>query len=84
MLWSSFGEKGYSLGIATSDNDEIDGIWIHDEKSVFIDGGHGMIFKSLSGTPVLTLHYPNEHLSERPQFFELTEVNDRLLFNNQR
>jgi len=84
LLWSSFGEGGYALGIATSDSDEIDGNWIHDEKPVFIDGGHGMIFKSLSGTPVLTVHYPNEHLSERPQFFELTEVNDRLLFNNQR
>jgi len=82
LLWSSFGEGGYSLGFASSDNDEIDGNWTHDEKPLFVNGGHGMIFKSLSGTPVLTLHYPNEHLCERPLFFELIEVNDRLLLKN--
>lgn len=79
MLWSSFGEGGYSLGIASSDNDEIDGSWIHDEKPLVTDGGHGMIFESSGGAPVLALDYPNEHLCERSLFFELIEENDRLL-----
>ena len=79
MLWSSFGEGGYSLGITSFDNDEIDGNLIHDEEPLFTDGGHGMIFRSLSGRLVLTLHYPNERLCERPLFLELIEENDRLL-----
>lgn len=79
LLWSSFSEEGYSLGIAVSDNDKIDGNWIHEEKPLYTGGGHGMIFKSLEGAPVLALHYPNEHLSERPVFFDLMEENGRLL-----
>lgn len=78
LLWSSFGDGGYCLGVAVSDNNEIDGNWIHAEKPLFTGGGHGMIFNVPGRGPVLTLHYPNEHLSERPVFFDLVEENDRL------
>jgi arabinan endo-1,5-alpha-L-arabinosidase len=84
MLWSSFGEGGYSQGIASSDNDEIDGNWIHDDETLFTNGGHGMIFRSFSGILFLAVHYPNEFLSERPVFIELIEANDRLLLKKQR
>jgi beta-xylosidase len=80
LLWSSFGDAGYSQGVAVSDNDEIDGNWIHEEQPIFTGSGHGMIFKSLDHSPVLTLHYPNDHLSERPLFMKVVEENNRLLF----
>jgi hypothetical protein len=45
ILWSSFGEKGYAVGQAYSDNGEIDGKWSHMEETLFgEDGGHGMMF----------------------------------------
>lgn len=74
MLWSSFGEEGYTEALAYSDNGDITGNWRQDKRLLFEkDGGHGMIFKSLEGKLYLTLHSPNETLKERPHFHELSE-----------
>ena len=74
MLWSSFGEEGYTQAMAFSDNDDITGNWKPASQLLFeLDGGHGMIFKALDGTLYLALHSPNEHLLERPVFYLLEE-----------
>lgn len=79
MLWSSFGNEGYTQAIAYSDNGEITGNWIQEDKLLFEkDGGHGMIFKALSGELYLTLHTPNEHLKEHPVFYRLKEDGETL------
>lgn len=68
MLWSSWGEKGYEMGISKSANGKITGIWKHQPKSFFQDGGHGMIFTSKEGERLLTFHAPNDSMKERPIF----------------
>lgn len=75
MLWSSNGEEGYAIGQAISENG-IKGPWKHIDTPVFgKDGGHGMIFKSLDGRLLLTIHSPNDTPNERPIFLELIDEN---------
>lgn len=79
MLWSSFGKEGYTEALAYSDDGDITGKWEQDERLLFEkDGGHGMIFESISGELYLTLHTPNEHLKEHPVFYRLIEEEDTL------
>lgn len=59
MLWSSVGQEGYAIGIATSDNGRVAGPWRQQETPFFKkDGGHGMIFER-DGQKCLTIHTPN-------------------------
>ena len=79
MLWSSFGKEGYTEALAYSDNGDITGKWTQDDRLLFLkDGGHGMIFESISGELYLTLHTPNEHLKEHPVFYRLIEEEETL------
>lgn len=83
LLWSSFGRKGYTEALAYSDNGDITGKWTQEDRLLFEkDGGHGMIFKSLSGELCLTLHTPNEHLKEHPVFYTLKEKDHTLWVRN--
>ena len=78
MLWSSYKNGKYALGIARSENG-IKGPWLQKPQALFeADGGHGMIFKSYEGKIYLSIHTPNNTPMERPVFIELEEVDDDL------
>lgn len=90
LLWSNFAKAGgYCEAISYSDNGEIDGKWIHEEKLLFsmqdsgkYDGGHGMIFDGLDGKKYLVLHSPNTPTEERresPVFLCVKEENGTLV-----
>jgi hypothetical protein len=80
MLWSSWGEKGYAVGIAYSDNGEIDGNWHHLDTPLYGEnGGHGMLFQNRNSELMYALHYPNDLYKERPQFKRIEEINDKLV-----
>lgn len=80
MLWSSWGERGYAVGIAYSDNGEIDGGWKHLEVPLYGEnGGHGMLFKNNANKLMYALHYPNDLYKERPQFKKVKEIDDTLV-----
>ena len=69
----------FHASVAYSDNGDITGKWTQDDRLLFLkDGGHGMIFESISGELYLTLHTPNEHLKEHPVFYRLIEEEDTL------
>ncbi len=78
-LWASFSEGGYTQGVALSDNGEIDGKFSQIEPLFMDDGGHGMVFRTLDGRLMLTLHSPNDTPNERPFFHPLREENGRLV-----
>lgn len=79
MLWSSFGDGGYALGVATSASGKLAGPWTQADEPIFPrDGGHGMIFRTLDGALLLTLHQPNDTPNERARFFRLRETADGL------
>lgn len=74
ILWSSWGEKGYTVGQAVSDSGKIEGPWRHLEQIVFgPDGGHGMFFSTKEGTLKYLLHYPNKPGDEHPLLLDLVE-----------
>jgi hypothetical protein len=77
MIWSTVTDA-YFQCIAVSDNGSITGKWSHLEPLFTKDGGHGMIFKALSGDLKLTLHCPNITNYERPVFFDIEETSDTL------
>ncbi len=75
LLWSSFSETGYAMGIARSASGNISGPWIHDEKPVVEhDGGHGMIFRGLDGFLYLTRHAPNDTPNERFRYSKIRDT----------
>ena len=72
MFWSSFGERGYALGIARSQSGSVIGPWKHDQEPLFADdGGHGMLFETFDGQLMLALHRPNISPNERAVFIPL-------------
>lgn len=65
MLWSSFTEKGYAIGIAESQSGSVTGPWVQHPRPVHEGGGHGMVFDTFDGQSLLPIHTPNEHPLER-------------------
>jgi arabinan endo-1,5-alpha-L-arabinosidase len=79
MLWSSFGAKGYAMGLARSESGEIGGPWAQQEQPLWEeDGGHGMVFRAFDGQLYMTLHQPNQTPLERARFIKIQERGDTL------
>lgn len=79
LIWSSFGEEKYAIGIAESTTGKIEGPWIQQPNLLFkSNGGHGMIFKTFEGKLMLALHQPNTNTKERAYFFELEDLGSTL------
>lgn len=79
MLWSSFSDGGYALGVATSESGRLAGPWVQEAEPLFPrDGGHGMLFRGFDGTLYLTLHQPNDTPNERARFIPVLETPEGL------
>lgn len=72
MLWSSFGDEGYAMGIAESASGTVVGPWVQNNEPLWArNGGHGMIFRSAAGPTYLAFHWPNETPDERVKLVEI-------------
>lgn len=69
MIWSSF-YKGRYL-VLEAESDSLCGKWTHKGSKFDFDGGHAMIFTTLEGKRMISLHTPNKTDFERPAFYEL-------------
>lgn len=80
MIWSSFGDSGYAIGIAESESDKLKGPWIQQEGLLIDqDGGHGMIFKTFDNRLMLAFHQPNSPSGkERLKLVEIEDTGDSL------
>lgn len=80
MIWSSFSNGDYAIGIAESVTGSVKGPWQQQDKPLFEkNGGHGMIFKTLDGSLKLILHQPNNPLgAERAKIFDIIDNGDTL------
>lgn len=77
MMWSSAGDKGYTMGMAVNDGKDVTSGWVQLEKPLYADdGGHGMIFEK-DGRLFISIHAPNSK-TERPHFIEIRETEDAL------
>lgn len=76
MSWSSWGTKGYAVGLSFSKTGRLTGPWEHIKTPIFSEnGGHGMVFTDLEGYLRFAYHFPNDHLKEVPQFDYLNKRN---------
>lgn len=80
MIWSSFMNGEYALGIAESATGKITGPWKQQKKPLFSqNGGHGMIFRTFDGKLCITFHGPNSPGgAERAHIFEIEDTGDSL------
>ena len=79
MIWSSFKNGDYAIGIAESATGKVIGPWRQQKEPLFEkDGGHGMIFKTFEGDLRLVLHSPNGGGLERAHLFEIEDCGDTL------
>ena len=79
MLWSSFGDGGYTVGIAVSESGKLAGPWVQQAEPIYAeDGGHPMLFRTFDGTLMMTLHSPNSGPNQRIHFFEMEDTGETL------
>ena len=77
MLWSSFGDEGYAMGVAVSESGGILGPWAQNDEPLWArNGGHGMILRTSAGVDYLAFHTPNDTPRERATLIPV-EVTDR-------
>ena len=68
MLWSSFQDGRYAIGVAHSAGGVL-GPWTQETQSIYCeDGGHGMLLTTLCGRQLLCIHGPNAPGHEKPLF----------------
>ena len=80
MVWSSFAETGYAVGIAELTTGKLAGLWKqHPEPLMDENGGYGMLFRTFDGNLCLVLHQPDSPGGqERARLFEIENTGDTL------
>lgn len=77
MLWSSFGDEGYAMGVATSESGSILGPWTQKATPLWArNGGHGMVLSATNGKRYLVFHSPNDTPHERTTLVEVVVAGD--------
>lgn len=81
MIWSSYCNGQYAVGVAQSATGRIAGPWVQQSKPLFSrNGGHGMLFSSFDGKLYIVLHGPNEPSgAERAHLFEIEDLGNTLI-----
>ena len=84
MIWSSFRNGSYAVGIAESTTGKVLGPWKQQNNLLFEEnGGHGMIFKTFDGKLCIVLHAPNSPGgAERAHLFEIEDLGETLQRKN--
>lgn len=85
MIWSSFFQGEYALGIAESVTGKVAGPWKQHPTPLFSkNSGHGMIFQSFDGKLYLTFHGPNSPAgAERAHIYEIEDTGDTLILRHE-
>lgn len=78
MIWSTCPPDGYYQGVCMSASGRVRGPWRQLPPLFTKDGGHGMLFRDLSGSLCLTLHSPNISTREHPVFLRVREEDGSL------
>ncbi|WP_425637814.1 glycoside hydrolase family 43 protein [Algoriphagus yeomjeoni] len=83
MIWTSWVYSDYTQGVAYSESGTLDGPWIQEKDPITPPNfGHGMLFKTLEGKMLMSVH---SHRSENgrtiriPHLFEIDLSGDKLV-----
>ena len=83
MIWTSWVFNDYVQGVAYSESGTLDGPWVQEEEPITPSNfGHGMIFKSLDGKLLMSIHSHdtvNGRTIRIPHLFELDDSGDKLV-----
>ena len=83
MLWTSWIYDKYTQGVAYSESGTLDGPWIQQQEPVTPpDFGHGMLFKTLDGKWMMSVHSHkniNGYYHRVPHLFDVDISGDRLI-----
>ncbi|MGN0846169.1 MAG: glycoside hydrolase family 43 protein [Kiritimatiellia bacterium] len=79
MIWSSSCKTGYCVYVTRSASGKLAGPWGAHERIFDLDGGHGMLFRTLHGQLMMCLHQPN-HPEDRKRMrvFAVHDLGDTL------
>lgn len=80
MIWSSFMNGEYAIGVAESVTGKVIGPWRQNDEPLFNrNGGHGMLFKDFDGELHLVIHVPNSPSGmERARIFDIEDIGDSI------
>lgn len=79
MVWSNVVTgNGYVDILCESASGKVSGPWVKHRFLFDRDGGHGMLFRTLQGQLMLTLHQPNNAPMERMRFFPVEDDGETL------
>ena len=83
MIWTSWVYSTYTQGVAYSESGTLDGPWVQEENPITPpDFGHGMLFKTLEGKWLMSVHSHkdvNGRYVRIPHLFEVDLGGDRLV-----
>ena len=83
MIWTSWVDDVYTQGVAYSESGTLDGPWIQEPKPITPPNfGHGMLFKTLEGKWMMSVH-SHKNINGRyhrvPHLFEVDLSGDKLV-----
>ena len=83
MIWTSWIYDVYTQGVAYSANGTLDGPWIHEKEPITpLNFGHGMLFHTLEGKLLMSIHSHksiNGRYRRIPHLFEVDLSGDKLM-----
>lgn len=83
MIWTSWIYDVYTQGVAYSESGTLDGPWIQEEESITPPNyGHGMLFRTLDGVWLMSVHSHkdiNGRYVRIPHLFEVDLSGDKLV-----
>lgn len=83
MIWTSWVYSTYTQGVAYSESGTLDGPWIQEKDPITPpDFGHGMLFKTLDGKWMMSVHSHKSvdgHYIRIPHLFEIDLSGDKLV-----
>ncbi|WP_247235284.1 glycoside hydrolase family 43 protein [Telluribacter sp. SYSU D00476] len=83
MIWTSWIHDVYTQGVAYSQSGTLDGPWIHEKEPITpLNFGHGMLFHTLEGKLLMSIHSHksiNGRYRRIPHLFEVDLSGDKLV-----
>ncbi|GAB3166714.1 glycoside hydrolase family 43 protein [Telluribacter humicola] len=83
MIWTSWIHDVYTQGVAYSQSGTLDGPWVHEKEPITpLNFGHGMLFHTLDGKLLMSIHSHksiNGRYRRIPHLFEVDLSGDKLV-----
>ncbi len=83
MIWTSWVFNDYVQGVAYSESGTLDGPWVQEQEPITPPNfGHGMLFRSLEGKLLMSVHSHkdvNGHYVRIPHLFEVDDSGDKIV-----